>query len=85
MITAYWEKSRGGAMDNRFDFADLMGMEQKELQVLTIQMVLELCSQVKSQNGRVRKLEDWRSYLTGAIAVLSFVVVLVGKELLGKV
>ena len=72
-------------MDNRFDFADLMGMEQKELQVLTIQMVLELCGQVKSQNGRVRRLEDWRSYLTGAIAVLSFVVVLVGKELLGKV
>lgn len=34
---------------------------------------------VTKQNGRIRRLEAWRSYITGAIAVLIFAVGLIIK------
>jgi len=33
-----------------------------------------LNDKVDLQNGRVRKLEEWRSYLAGALAILGFLI-----------
>jgi len=33
---------------------------------------------LEKQNGRVRELEKWRSYLTGALAFLTFGIIVAG-------
>lgn len=42
--------------------------------------LLELKEKVKTQNGRIGKLENWRSYTLGAMAVTLFVISLVVKH-----
>lgn len=36
--------------------------------------VSDLSGGIKIQNGRLGKLENWRSYILGAIAIFSFIV-----------
>lgn len=33
--------------------------------------IIELKEKVKIQNGRIGKLENWRSYMLGALAIIS--------------
>jgi hypothetical protein len=67
------------------DEFDLNAKTDRELLLLVAQRTNDLCGRVDAQNGRVRKLEDWRNYLAGAIAVLTFLVLLIGGWLLGRV
>lgn len=38
------------------------------------EIVTELRDAVRIQNGRVGKLESWRAYTTGAIAIITFII-----------
>ncbi len=69
-------------MDTRIE---LEAKTDRELLILVATQGNELCSQVRAQNGRIRSLEDWRSYITGALALLGLAVVVIGGWLLGKV
>ncbi len=64
---------------------DLAVKSDRELLILSVQTVNELCTHVKVQNGRIRKLEDWRNWMTGGMALLMVLVIIVGGWLLGKV
>jgi len=51
-------------------------VENIEANTTKIKIVLE------KQNGRVRKLENWRSYLTGAISVIGVMLAVILKVVL---
>ena len=41
--------------------------------------IIELKDRVKVQNGRIGKLENWRSYMLGGLALAVFIITLVVK------
>lgn len=46
-------------------------LSDRELLVLTAQGVNETRAQLTKQNGRIRKLEDWRNVLAGGLGLLA--------------
>lgn len=40
----------------------------------------ELVDKVGKQNGRIAKLENWRSYMLGGIAVIVFIIGIITKS-----
>ena len=48
---------------------------EKEWREHLLKTADEIKTQVQKQNGRIRNLENWRSWMLGAIGVLSFVVI----------
>ena len=69
-------------MDSRID---LEAKTDRELLILAVERLNVVCAQVQQQNGRIRKLEDWRNWMTGGMALLSLIVLLFGAWLLSKV
>ena len=69
-------------MDTRIE---LEAKTDRELLILVATQGNELCSQVRAQNGRIRSLEDWRNWLTGGMALLALLFVMLGGWLLSKV
>ena len=43
--------------------------------------VKEIKELLKTQNGRVRKLENWRNYLTGMLAIMATICGFIIKKL----
>lgn len=64
---------------------ELEAQTDRELLLLVARQSNELCTQVKSQNGRIRSLEDWRNVMVGGLGLLSIMVALLGGWLLSKV
>ena len=64
---------------------ELEAQTDRELLLLVARQSNELCTQVKSQNGRIRSLEDWRNWVTGGLALLTMLIMMFGAWLLGKV
>ncbi len=67
------------------DRIELEAKTDRELLILNVQTTNELCEHVKTQNGRIRRLEDWRNWMTGGMALLTLLFLLVGGWLLSKV
>lgn len=69
-------------MDSRID---LEAKSDRELLILAVERLNLVCAQVQQQNGRIRSLEDWRNWMTGGMALLVTLFLMVGGWLLGKV
>ncbi len=56
---------------------DLANKTDREILVLLVQCVNGVNERLDTQNGRVRKLEDWRNGIVGALGILSLLFVAV--------
>jgi len=52
----------------------LEAKSDRELLVMAVERLNSLCLAVGVQNGRLRKLEDWRNYLAGGMTVIVFLI-----------
>lgn len=52
----------------------LEAKSERELLIMVIDRLNTVCLDVKTQNERIRKLEDWRTYLAGGMTVIAFLV-----------
>lgn len=66
-MTTNMEERRGATIEH---LLESMG-EIKQIGKQNSDSLRELNEKVAIQNGRVGKLENWRSYMLGAVAVLS--------------
>lgn len=54
---------------------DLMNDEQTTYRNFVKETLTSIDAQVKSTNGRVRTLENWRWFISGGLAILALIVV----------
>ena len=52
----------------------LENLSDRELLLLSVRGLNELCQKVDRQNSRLRKLEDWRNILMGRVGLLTFAI-----------
>lgn len=60
-------------------------MDEKALLILLVQNTNALCMKIDAQNGRIGKLEEWRAWLTGGLAVLGVAFGAVFTYVMGRV
>lgn len=66
------------------DKIELRDLSDRDLLVLAVQKINSMCVLCEKHNGRLRELETWRWYFSGAIAVVAFVIGVFGVWVLGR-
>ena len=65
-------------MDNnifgRLGSIPLDNLSDRELLLLSVRGLNELCQKVDRQNSRINKLEDWRNMMIGGMGLLTVII-----------
>ncbi len=63
---------------------ELQKLTDRELLIVAIRKLNAVSTACIAHNRRIESLEHWRAYLTGAFALLSLIMLLLGNYVLGK-
>lgn len=69
----------------QIDLEHIHSLTEKELLVAIAVTLNAACAKIETQNGRIGKLEAWRSYIMGGLAVIGIAVGIIGGYVVSQI